>query len=426
MRSNLNNAIRFKYHQLAQGVRFGYHQARNLVKLDLGQRLTSPTLVANTLDQDDVKIAKSELKNRDHWFRADDVTVYEKTFADWNQSSYVFAFMEARVALSASIYALNLKPGDEVIIPGYTCVVVLNSFRFAGIKAVFGDIELDTYGLAAECVENLVTPKTKAILLHHLYGLVCRDYEQLLSIAQKHHLSVIEDCAMSTGAVFKDRKIGNYGDIAIYSSEQTKVFTTIQGGLAVTNRKDLADRLKGFYSQAAYPQEGYIDKLLHTVFINYFSFKHPHRWWREELVQILHEGKTLRSTTREEEQGVKPAHYGCRMPAPVARIGINQLRKIDAYNQTRRETSQNWDTWCRRNGYQQPFVVPDSTPVFLRYPVLVEPENKRDTRWAHVSPGVTPGVWFVSNIHPVAGELKSCPRANTAVRRCINFPTLLF
>lgn len=70
-------------------------------------------------------------------------------------------------------------------------------------------------------------------MLHHLYGLVCRDYELILQIAKEYDLWVIEDCAHATGAEYKGRKVGNYGHVAFYSSEQSKVFTTIQGGMAV-------------------------------------------------------------------------------------------------------------------------------------------------------------------------------------------------
>lgn len=152
-----------------------------------------------------------------------------------------------RVALSACIYALDLQPDGEVILPGYTCVVVPNAFSYAGVKTVYSDIELDTYGLDVSQIENKITNKTKAILIQHLYGLVCRDYEAIIDLATHHGLKVIEDCAHCTGAEYKGKKVGNLGDVAFYSSEQSKVFNTIQGGVAVTNNDLLAQRLRVFY-----------------------------------------------------------------------------------------------------------------------------------------------------------------------------------
>jgi len=405
--------------------RFGYHQVKNLMKLFLGYPLTTPSLGSVTLDKDDLAIARHQLKERNSWFSFDVVREYENTFAQWNGSKYAFAFMGGRVALSAAIYALDLKPGDEVILPGYTCVVVPNAFHYAGVKTVYSDIELDTYGLDASLIENKISQNTKAVLLHHLYGLVCRDYEQIIEIARKNGLYVIEDCAQSTGAEFKQRKIGNLGDIAIYSSEQSKIFTTIQGGIATTNNDFFAKRLKEFYEQAPYPDISLINKQLHNVIINYYLYKDSQRWWKGDLIRLIWNNKIIISTTKEEEQGIKPLHYGCKMPSPIAAIGLNQLKKIDYYNQKRRETAKKWDNWCDKNGYKKPVIIEDSIPVYLRYPVMVEPEKKKDTSWACRELGISLGVWFVSNTHPAPSSVKGCPNADKAVRQCVNFPGIL-
>jgi dTDP-4-amino-4,6-dideoxygalactose transaminase len=406
-------------------VYFGYHQAINLVKLCLGYPLVMTSLGSVTIDLDDVTIAKRQLKEKEKWFDHNITKEYEENFAQWNGSKYVFAFMGGRVALSACIYALNLKLGDEVILPGYTCVVVPNAFHFAGVKTIYSDIELDTYGLDASFIEEKITSNTKAILLHHLYGLVCRDYEKIIEIGQKHGLYVIEDCAQSTGAVFKNQKVGNLGAVAIYSTEQSKIFTTIQGGMATTNDDLLAERLKEYYEQASYPDAELIDKQLNMVIINYYFYKDSHRWWKGDLIRLLYKDKIIISTTKEEEHGIKPAYYGSKMPSPIAAIGLNQLKKIDNYNQKRRQTAKRWDGWCDDNGYKKPVVLPNSIPVYLRYPVMVEPEKKKDTLWAYKKLGVSLGVWFVSNIHPVDWLVEGCPNADQAVKQCINFPGLV-
>src|SRR3989304_4500748 len=128
-----------------------------------------------------------------------------------NVSRHAFAFLGGRVALSACIHALGLAPGDEVILPGYTCVVVPNAFHYAGVRTVYADIELETYGLDAARAEEKITPNTRAILLHHMYGLVCRDYEDILALARRRGIRVIEDCAQSTGAGFGCAKGGDRG-----------------------------------------------------------------------------------------------------------------------------------------------------------------------------------------------------------------------
>lgn len=119
------------------------NQVRNALNLLRDRPVTYPPLGSVTLDKDDVRLARQWLKDRSRWDDAEEVRQYEQDFAAWNGSKYAYAFMGGRVALSACIKALKLKPGDEVIIPGYnTCVVVPNSFAYAGVKVVYSDIEL--------------------------------------------------------------------------------------------------------------------------------------------------------------------------------------------------------------------------------------------------------------------------------------------
>lgn len=404
----------------------GYHQLKNLYRFILRRPLTLPSFNSATLDEDDVALAKLWLNQKEKWGFTKEIEQYQQMFASWNGSAHAFSFMGGRVALSAIIHALELEPDDEAILPGYTCVVVPNAFEFAGLKIVFSDIELETYGLDAAQLEEKITAQTKVILLHHLYGLVCRDYLEIIEIARKHNLYVVEDCAHSAGAEYNGRKVGNLGDAAFYSSEQSKVFNTIQGGIAVTNDPKIAQGLKSYYEQAPLPDNRKIEKLLYNVLLNYYRFKHPQRWWRGDLALLLHANKITISTSEEEMNGRKPRQYGQKLPLPLAQIGINQLKKIDKYNAQRRISAERWDKWCEANNYQKPVVVAGSVPIFLRYPVLVKPEKKRDTSWGQKEEGVEIGVWFVSHKHPAPGIVEGCPNASLAVRQCINLPCIYY
>jgi perosamine synthetase len=401
------------------------HQMRNAVRVARGLPLTVPSLQSMTIGKDDVRLARMWQADRSRWSDETPIREFETAFASWNGSGHAFSFLGGRVALSACLEALALRPGDEVVIPGYTCVVVANALRFAGVGLVYADIELDTYGVDASRLEEKITPRTRAIVLHHLYGLVCRDYEQVVAIARARGLAVIEDCAHATGASFRGRRVGNLGDVAFYSSERSKVFNTIVGGMAVTNVPRLAERLRDYQARAPFPSEAETDQQLQNVILEYYEQRHPSRWWLGDVAEAVYGRHRLISTTREEEVGVRPATYGRRMPPPIAALGLNQLLKVDALNAERRATARRWDDWCGRRGYPRPLVVPDSQPVFLRYPVLVEPERKRDTSWARAELGVGIGVWFVSHLHPAKERIEGCPNADRAVAGCVNLPCLL-
>lgn len=402
----------------------GIHQVKYFIRLLSGLPITTPSLGSMTLDYDDVDLAWCLLKNRSKWNNHSVVSKFEDEFAKWNNSRFAYAFMGGRVALSAIIYALGLKSGDEVILPGYTCVVVPNAFYFSDIKVVYSDIELDTYGLDVSLVEGKINKNTRAILIHHLYGIVCRDYDKLLDIAERNNLYIIEDCAQATGAEYKGVKVGNFGNAAFYSSEQSKVFNTVQGGIAVTNDEHIAKKIEEYYCKAPEPDEEWIEKQLYNVILNYYQFKHPKRWWRYDWANIKFGKYRMISTIKEEENSIMPSHYGRKMPVPIAKIGINQLMKIDNYNNQRRKSAKKWEAWCDKSGYTKPLVIDDSKPVFLRYPVIVEPEKKENLLWALKELKVKPGVWFISNIHPTNCNIEECPNGDKAVKQCINFPTL--
>jgi len=417
--------VPFGMSPLRQLGRFVKNRMRNVGTLLAGKPLAFPSLGSMTLDRDDVEIARLWLRDRSGWGDPGLTAQLEADFSRWNGSRHAHAFLGGRVALSACIDALQLAPGDEVILPGYTCVVVPNALRYAGVRTVYADIELDTYGLDAARAEERITPKTRAILLQHLYGLVCRDYDDILHLARRRGLRVIEDCAHATGAEFRGSKVGNRGDVGLYSFEQSKVMNTVMGGMAVTNDDALGVRLRDFFRRAPLPDDDWIDRQLHTLLLNYYRFKHPRRWLFGERAQKRYGSKEIISTSEEEERGLRPPHYGRKMPAPIAAVGLNQLKKIDSYNERRRQTARRWDRWCEENGYRKPLVVEGSIPVFLRYPVMVEPARKRDLSWAEETLGVAPGVWFSSNIHPADVRVEGCPNADEAVQRCINLPCLI-
>jgi perosamine synthetase len=387
------------------------------------RRSGPPAPLANaSLGTDDVELARMWLRRRAEWRSQEQVELFETAFARWNGTRHAVAFMGARVALSAALDAFDLRPGDEVILPGYTCVVVANALRYAGVVPVYADIELETYGMDAAQVEARIGPRTRAVLLHHLFGLVARDYEPVVAIARRHGLAVIEDCAQSAGVEWRGGRIGNLGDIAIFSTEQSKHLNTIQGGLALTNDDDLGRRLRGWQNAAPHPDDARVEALLRTVVLAHARTA-GRRAWSSRLTIMRNRSAQMASTTPQEERGERPDHYGQRMSAATAAIGLNQLAKADSLNVTRRKRAGHWEEWCRSHGYDPPLIVDGSVPTFLRYPVLVEQERKQDRSWSR-DLGVDVGVWFRGKLHPVDVPIEGCPRADEAVARCINFPCL--
>lgn len=381
---------------------------------------------AMTIDTDDLELAARLLADRRAWHSDAPVEHFERLFAAWNGSRSAFAFASGRVALSAAIQVLGLEPGDEVVMPGYSCVVVANALRHAGVQPVFADIELETFGLDRDALRRAITGRTRAVLIHHLFGFVSRDVDALLEIARARGLPVIEDCAQAAGAVHHGLKVGNFGDVAIFSGDPSKPFTCVEGGVAVTNDERLGARLAGIRRAAATHDDAAIENRLRNVALNYALNKDPQRWWKADFVWARHGAEYYRGIPGAEAAGAAPADAGYRMSAPVAQLAVNQLGKLDHYNARRRANAARWESWCDEQGFARPLTVPGSVPTVLRYPVLVRPEMKRNLRWAFRTLGVVPGQWFESHLHPSTERLDGVPNATRAVAQCLNFPTLYF
>jgi perosamine synthetase len=168
---------------------------------------------------------------------------FEEAFAKFTGAKHAIAVNSGTSALHASLLALDVKPGDEVIVPAFTFVATTNVVLLCGGKPVFVDITLDNFDMDPEKVAKAITPRTKAIMPVHLYGHPA-DMKPLLELAQKHHLAVVEDCAQAHGAQVRGRQVGTLGAVGCFSMYPSKVITTGEGGMITTNNDQLAERLR--------------------------------------------------------------------------------------------------------------------------------------------------------------------------------------
>ncbi|WP_434777130.1 DegT/DnrJ/EryC1/StrS family aminotransferase [Neisseria sp. Ec49-e6-T10] len=384
----------------------------------------APVLSA-TLEKDDVQLAKHWLAQpQEDWFNPATISEWEQLFAHWLGIEHTFAFAGGRAALYHAVMALGLCAESEVILPAFTCQSVVNAFQYQQINPLYADIETDTYGLDIESVKQVYTPNCKAIMLQYTFGLVSRDIEALIQFAQEKNLYIIEDCAHALGATYKDRKLGTLGDIAVFSSERSKIINTIHGGMVACQNDVLAQRLAKQYEQAPFSSPEKIKKLLNTLIQNYYIYKHPQRFFTGPWAQ-KHFNEVLPQMFPEEFTDTFCTHYLEKMSAPVAALSINQFQKMERFNTKRRAIAKQWDCWAEKQGYKKPVVLPNSTAVFLRYPVCVPIKMKQNTDWALEQLNVHAGVWFTSAAHPTPLFLEHCPNGTRAAQECINLPTLI-
>ena len=170
------------------------------------------------------------------------VQKFEKSVASFVKSKYVIAVNSGTAALQAALHALDVKKGDEILIPSFTFVATANAVVSTGAKPIFVDILKDNFTIDPDDVERKITKKTRAIMPVHLYGNVAH-VERLSEISKKYNLSIIEDSAQSLGSTFKGKHTGTFFDMGCYSMYPAKVVTSGEGGFVTTNNKKLRDKL---------------------------------------------------------------------------------------------------------------------------------------------------------------------------------------
>jgi perosamine synthetase len=184
---------------------------------------------------------------------------FEQRFAQYCGSKYGVSTTSGTTALHLALVSLGIGKGDEVIVPAFTMVAPVFAITYTGAKPVLVDSELETWNMDVTQIERKITPNTKVILPVHIYGHPC-DMDQVIEIARKYNLYVIEDAAEAHGAEYKGKRVGGMGDVGIFSFYANKIITTGEGGMMVTNREEVAEKARRLKDQAYSPGK----RFLHT------------------------------------------------------------------------------------------------------------------------------------------------------------------
>ena len=189
------------------------------------------------------------------------ITRFEEAFAARMGRRYGIAVCNGSVALDAAVAALRLGPGDEVILPTFTIISCAAAIVRAGATPVVVDADPLTWNMDVHQIEALITPRTKAIMVVHIYGLPV-DMDPVFALAAKHGLKIIEDAAEMHGQTYRGRPCGSLGDISTFSFYPNKHLTTGEGGMIVTDDAQLADRCRSLRNLCFQPPRRFVHEEL--------------------------------------------------------------------------------------------------------------------------------------------------------------------
>lgn len=357
------------------------------------------------------------------------IVEYESAFAGWLGAERAFSFWKGRVALYAILKALDVGEGDEVILPGYTCVMNVNPIKYLGAKPVYVDIDPATFNIDVGLLPDKITPKTKVIIAQHTYGYPC-DMDAIMNISDKNAIPVVEDCCLSLGSKYKGKTVGTMGLAAYFSFQWNKPYTTGLGGMAVTSDSALADKIERLRASEMCLPSAREAVMLWAQLIVYRSIVYPRTTaFAQALFRYLtSKGAVVGSSSASEFQPTMAPDFFKGISGIQARGGLRQLKKIQQNIAHRLNMAQFYDRLFEQRGWL-PRTYDRSTiqPVMVRYPVRVA--EKAEALAQSAKEGIELGSWFECPLHPIetplaayAYQIGMCPQAEKASREVVNLP----
>lgn len=309
---------------------------------------------------------------------------FESAFARFCGVRHAVAINNGTTAIHLALVALGISEGDEVLIPTLTYIATANAVAYCNATPVLIDSEAGTMNIDAASLEAKITPRTKAIIVVHLYGHPV-DMDPVLEVAKRHGLRVIEDAAEAHGALYKGKPVGGIGDCATFSFFGNKIVTTGEGGMVTTDDDDLAARLRLYRGQGMDPKR---------------------RYWFPVV------------------------GFNYRMTNVAAAIGLAQMERVDDALATRQRVA-SWYAEAfasHTNLVETPFVADYAKHVYWMYTVLLKGVNEEERDRVMVlmdQDGVeTRPVFYPMHVlPPYLQEGSEFPVANDQARRGINLPT---
>jgi len=356
-------------------------------------------------------------------------TNFETHFADWFKVLNAFAFWKGRVAMYAILKALGVKEDDEIILPGYTCVMDVNPIKYLGAKPIYVDIEPNTFNINPVLLEEKITANTKVIIAQHTYGYPC-DMDAIMDIALRKGVTVIEDCCLAFGSKYKGKTAGTFGKAAYFSFQWNKPFTTGLGGMAIANNRELAERISGMCeSEMCNPSIKEVAMLAAQLAV-YRMFIYPRTTALAQNIfrYLTKKGVVVGSSSTAEFEPKMAPDFFKGMSNIQASSGLKQLAKIDCNVAHRKKMAQLYDQLLQEKGWSARKYDRDLIdPVMVRYPVRIAGKNKALEEAAKA--GIELGSWFECPLHPVETPLNvydykigMCPEAEKASREVVNLP----
>lgn len=306
------------------------------------------------------------------------INKFETSFANYLAVNYATSVNNGTAALHMCLCALGVGEGDEVIVPTLTYIASVNAIKYVGAEPIFVDSDKATWNLDVTLLDVLITKKTKAIMAVHLYGNPC-DMNALRSLCDKRGIFLIEDVAEALGSTYEDQFLGTFGDVASFSFFGNKTITTGEGGMVVSNNKEVIDKVASLKNQGA----------------------SENKYWYEEV------------------------GYNYRMTNICAAIGLSQIEQVELILKRKKEIATLYQEELKECQLDFQNLQLNGVSSYWLVSILTKDRNVRDglVNFLNKSHVETRPLFYPADTMPMFNSEGSFPVAQSLSDRGMNLPS---
>jgi dTDP-4-amino-4,6-dideoxygalactose transaminase len=397
----------------------------------------SISLSPNT-EQDDIELALKLLFKPGLWKKGEAIGQLENEFKSYLGVKHAISFNSGRSAFLAILENLPFNSKDiscsltsaqkEVLLQAFTCNAASNPVIWSGLKPVYQDVDKNNFNIDVNNLKRKLTSRSRALVVQHTFGLPV-DMDEVLDFCQKNDLILIEDCAHSLGASYKGKKVGTFGRAAFFSFSRDKVISSVYGGMAVTDDDELAKKLRSFQEKIGYPSYFWIyQQLLHPILMDRIILPTYGFFGKYLLILFQWLNVLSKAVHWREKRGQKPGYFPKRLPNALAILAFNQFKKLDRFNEHRKEIARFYFENLKNTTFILPSTYDDRENIFLRFPV--KHHNAHQIIKDAWRKNILIGDWYTTAIAPHDTQMDKleyffgdCPRAEELSGETFNLPT---
>lgn len=383
--------------------------------------------ISPNLEKNDVITALKLLLTPYDFFANNYVNKVESWFKYNFSKRYAYTFSSAREAEYALLSGIGIGENDEVAIQAFTCIAVINPILWLGAKPVYVDINNNNLSMNIQDLEKKITKKTKAIILQYTFGMPA-EVDEIKKLAKRKNIFLIEDCAHVIGGLYKNKKLGQFGDAAFFSFGRDKAVSSVFGGIVITGKKNIAEKIKKIRDLSPYPSAFWIyQQLMHPISTSLvIKGFNTNNFLGKLFLYFFKKAHLISLPILPEEKISYIKNFKTRKyPNPLAAICFSQLLRINRFNKTRLEL---YKTYRRELGkLADKLSFPKVDSYYLRIPITVK--DKKKLIYFCREKLIYLGDWYSNVVDPKDVNLEnifykkgSCPTAEKISQNIINLP----